>query len=270
MAAAAARLHDGRWHFTGRQLYYAVCIALERPPQRAVATGEMGTGVLLITVGVIFLQVRVVFAVLAALGLLLLLHGSLMRWWNNTPPRTRPLALSWESFDAQVLAPMRSGERDLPAGLLLNDPPVGVAPASRAVVVCDRAETAGLLRANAAVAGIEAAVIVEGEPLPTADRVVALHDCDPSGCALIARLRAAGAADAVDAGLQPPVDAGEPLQLIEGAPARLPGELDSLLSDAEQGWLRDGQRLELATLSPEQIALRVRAALRQETRGSAA
>ena len=89
--------------------------------------------------------------------------------------------------------------------------------------------------------------------------LVAVHDAGPAGCALTSALHRAGALNVVDAGLRPPAsDTG--LQVIEGAPARLPAGLDDGLSVAERGWLSSGRRLELATLTPAEAVALVAAA----------
>jgi hypothetical protein len=133
------------------------------------------------------------------------------------------------------------------------------------VVVCDRQETADLLAANAGrlpegaeVAELGALLGDAGGELAPEVRgrlLVAVHDAGPAGCALKAVLRRAGAVNVVDAGLRPPPsDTG--LQVIEGAPARLPAGIDGDLTVAERGWLSSGRRLELATLTPgEAVAL---------------
>jgi hypothetical protein len=90
--------------------------------------------------------------------------------------------------------------------------------------------------------------------------LVALHDCDPAGCALTADLRDRGA-EVVDAGINPAELSGRRLQFLEGAPARLPRDLSGHLDKAQVEWLREGRRLECATETPEQLAQRVRAAL---------
>jgi hypothetical protein len=88
---------------------------------------------------------------------------------------------------------------------------------------------------------------------------VAVHDADPAGCGLPAALRRAGASDVADAGLRPPVaDAG--LQVIEGAPARMPAGIEADLTPVEVAWLRSGRRLELATLTPHAVVELVLAA----------
>jgi hypothetical protein len=132
-------------------------------------------------------------------------------------------------------------------------------------VVCDRGETADLFAANAGrlPRGVEVTELGAllgddgGELVPEmrGRLLIAVHDAGPAGCALTAALRRAGAVNVVDAGLRPPgSDTG--LQVIEGAPARLPAGLDDDLTAAERGWLSSGRRLELATLTPgEAVAL---------------
>jgi hypothetical protein len=141
-----------------------------------------------------------------------------------------------------------------------------VSPSSRGpLVVCDRSETAELLAANsgwlpdaADVADLATLIGDDGSELAPEVRgrpVVAIHDADPAGCGLPAALRRAGATDIVDAGLRPPVSDAR-LQIIEGAPARMPLGIEADLSPVEVAWLRSGRRLELATLTPrETVAL---------------
>jgi hypothetical protein len=98
-------------------------------------------------------------------------------------------------------------------------------------------------------------------------RLVVIHDADPAGCGLPAALRRAGAIGVVDAGLRPPAaDAG--LQVIEGAPARMPAGIEADLSPVEVAWLRSGRRLELATLTPQEAVALVCAACLQTSGGS--
>jgi hypothetical protein len=134
--------------------------------------------------------------------------------------------------------------------------------ASGPLVVCDRSETAALLTANAGwlpggteVAALAALMTDDGGELAPGlrgRRLVAVHDADPAGCGLPAALRRAGASDLADAGLRPPAsDAG--LQVIEGAPARMPAGIEADLTPVEVAWLRSGRRLELATLTPRAV-----------------
>ena len=163
----------------------------------------------------------------------------------------RPLAMA-EAAEAATTAPARASARSR-TGLL---------------IACDRAETARLLAANldrlprgtrvidASAPGWEQAI---GPALSGPRRVVALHDADPSGCALPARLRGAGALEVTDAGLvPPPSNAG--LQVLEGAPARVPAGLEGDFTGAQVQWLASGRRVELATLSPAEVVALVLAA----------
>jgi hypothetical protein len=104
-------------------------------------------------------------------------------------------------------------------------------------------------------------VTLDNAPEQAGDRrVVVVHDCDPAGCAMAADLRERGV-DVSDAGINPRELAGKRIQLIEGAPARLPRDLSAHLTVEELDWLRGGRRVELATQTPEQLVVRVRAAL---------
>ena len=58
------------------------------------------------------------------------------------------------------------------------------------------------------------------------------------------------------------------MQVIQGAPARLPRDLRPLLTDDEITWLLSGRRVELATLSPPRLMGLVRAAREGETQRS--
>jgi hypothetical protein len=251
--AAAARLHDGGWKFSARQLYYAVCADVELPPVR-VARGEVGLGALLILIGAITGQ-RVLLIALGGLGLLLVLVGAVSHVQERRAlPLTRPLAISFADFTARFLVDGATYE-----GLLMS-PPVVAAREGGTLVICDRAETADLLAANHALIG-DTAVLSSDRCGTVAGRtVIAFHDCDPSGCALAANLRDAGAT-VTDAGIRPRDVLGGRAQILEGAPARLPRDLSTDLDAVEMDWLRSGRRLELATFSPQQLAERVRAAL---------
>ena len=145
------------------------------------------------------------------------------------------------------------------------------------LVVCDRSETAELLAANSGwlpdavdVADLATLIGHDGSELAPEVRgrpVVAIHDADPAGCGLPAALRRAGATDIVDAGLRPPVSDAR-LQIIEGAPARMPLGIEADLSPVEVAWLRSGRRLELATLTPRETVALVCAACPPESAGS--
>jgi len=134
--------------------------------------------------------------------------------------------------------------------------------AAGTVLACDRVETANLLRASLDRLPPLGAVLLVPEapdqpaPLASGSRVVVIHDADPTGCGIVSRLRQAGAARVVDAGLQPPAsDAG--LQVIEGAPARVGPGLEADLSPDQIAWLLSGRRLELATLTTSQLLERL-------------
>ena len=86
----------------------------------------------------------------------------------------------------------------------------------------------------------------------------------PPGARCPADLRDRGAGVA-DAGINPAELAGRRLQMLEGAPARLPRDLSGHLGTAETDWLRSGKRLELATETPEQLVARVQAAVAPES-----
>src|SRR5438132_7273471 len=97
---AAARLADGGWRYTPRQLYYAVCADLEKPRRgaRSVATGEVGLGAVLILVALILIRFAIPFTILLALGLLLIVTGVAARLQRTATPRARVLALSFTDF----------------------------------------------------------------------------------------------------------------------------------------------------------------------------
>jgi hypothetical protein len=93
-------------------------------------------------------------------------------------------------------------------------------------------------------------------------KAIALHDASPRGCALVLNLRDEGIA-VEDAGLRPSDVDGPSHQVIEGAPARLPRDLSSLLRPDEIDWLLSGRRVEVATLTPEVAMDHVLAAVRR-------
>jgi hypothetical protein len=253
VTAAAARLHGGGWCFSARQLYYAVCADVETAPTR-VASGEVGLGVLLILVGAITGQ-RIVLTILGILGLLLLIVGVVTHVQERRPlPPARLLATSYTDFESRFLSAGREY-----AGLISSADSLAPGDAE-AAVVCDRTDTAAVIHANRDRVGAGAVTV---EQLPhdlTGRRFVALHDCAPAGCALVADLRDRGA-DVADAGINPAELFGRRLQIIEGAPARLPRDLSGHLDDEQTDWLRSGKRLECATETPEQLAQRLQAAM---------
>jgi hypothetical protein len=251
---AAQRLHDGDWCYSGRQLYYAVCADVETPPTR-VASGEVGLGVLLILIGALTGQ-RVVLVALGIVGLLLLIVGAVTRVQERRPlPLARLLAISYADFERRFLV-----EPQHYPGLVTSSTP-STPTGATTLVVCDRPETAAVIEANRTHLH-DIAVALPGQLVQDlgGNRLVTLHDCDPAGCALTADLRERGA-EVVDAGINPAELTGRRLQLLEGAPARLPRDLSGHLEDAELDWLRSGRRLECATQTPEQLAQRVQAAV---------
>ncbi|MHB8719487.1 MAG: hypothetical protein ACYDAC_11440 [Candidatus Dormibacteria bacterium] len=257
VAAAAARLHDGGWFYTGRQLYYAVCRDVETPPLR-LAPGELSLGVLLVLAGAITGN-HVLFAILGAAGLLLLAIGAATHMVERRPaPLARVLVTSFDAFAAEHLA-----GRSHPGLLGPEDASPAAAAASGTVLVCDRLETAVMLRANLLRLGVPADVLAAEavDDLRPGAHLVAIHDASPAGCAIAAGLRDRGL-DVVDAGLAPRDVMGRRVQLLEGAPARLPRDLSGCLDAAEIDWLTSGRRVELATLTPEEVSRRVREALR--------
>ena len=213
--------------------------------------------------------------------------------------RSLPLAASLEEFTASHLEEARRSRPEAFSALLAIGPPPAdpaamnpaavdpagasapaasaIAPSSAAgtarpgpLIVSDRRETAALLAANAGrlpdgvevaeLAGLSLGHASEPARRVRERRLVAVHDADPGGCGLPAALRQAGATDVVDAGLRPPAsDAGFPI--IEGAPARLPAGIAEDLDPDQLGWLGSGRRLELATLTPDEVVGLVLAAL---------
>lgn len=254
VANAASKLHQGGWSFSARQLYYAACAEAETEPVR-IASGEVGLGVLLILIGAITGQ-RVLLEVFGIIGLVLVIVGAVTRIQERRPPAlVRLLAISAPDFERRFI----SGDHEYPG--LLGSAPASPPATDGTLVICDRADTAAVLVANRDRIG-DIAVFTVADLVGdlSSRRVVALHDCDPAGCALVAELRDLNA-DVVDAGINPRELAGRRLQLLEGAPARLPRELSGYLETAEIDWLRSGRRLECATEAPEQLAQRVQAAL---------
>src|ERR1019366_2347 len=94
---SAARLAAGGWRYTLRQLYYATCARAETTPSDAASNGEIGLGVIMILLGLIFIGIKVVFALFVTLGVALILAGVLGRL--RRPRLTgRLLALSFDEF----------------------------------------------------------------------------------------------------------------------------------------------------------------------------
>jgi hypothetical protein len=256
ITAAAARLHDGGWWFTPRQLYYAVCADVETAPVK-VASAEVGLGLVLILVGIIIAN-RAVLIALGGIGVALVAVGAVTHLQERRPPPlARLLAISFADFEARL----RAGSNEHPGLIDTSQRAADRGGDGSVLVVCDRAETAAILVANRERLGDARVVTRDDEPaLDHHRRVVVVHDCDPAGCAVAADLRDRGI-DVTDAGINPQELAGKRLQLIEGAPARLPRDLSEHLTVEELDWLRGGRRLELATQTPEQLVVRVRAAM---------
>jgi hypothetical protein len=256
---SAAGLAAGGWRYTQRQLYYATCARAETAGSDAASNGEIGLGVLMILVGLIFIGIRVVFALFVTLGVALVLAGILGRM--RRPRFTgRLLALSFDEF--------RSGFGSLALEGLIP-PDTGLAPAgvggSPTMILSDTLDTAAMIAANAdraELGPIEIVVASHDQTPSPGTRVVVIHDASPRGLALVQDLRDAGL-DVVDSGLRPREVDGPSQQAIEGAPARLPRDLSMLLDREEIDWLLSGRRVELATLRPEVAMDRVRAAISQ-------
>jgi hypothetical protein len=268
VADMAARLRDGGLRFGPRNLYYAVCAVLEGP--------DVKPGAGLIALGILLLAVTLVVGILAAsffiwpllpVGMAVTGFGLRARRQARLQPTTRALALGYDEFVEGVVGPRRGTA--LLDGMVEAEPAAPAAPAasSEVLVVCDRPETAAVLDANRAAAGLAVEVAAEDEAgaAVTGRRVLAVHDADPRGCALPLRLRAAGAAEVVDLGLRPGHIHGRRIQIIEGAPVLVPADLSRLLSAEEIVWLADGRRVELAVLAPRELVDAVAAALAEGT-----
>jgi hypothetical protein len=266
VADEAARLGAGGLSYTPRQLYYAVCGALERP-EVTVGASQALLGVVLTVVGVVLGILATVYMVLLVIvGVVVTAMGLQNRRRERNRPTTRPLALAYDDFVGDVIAPRRTGSAtDLP-GLIVDassrpalDGDDGAAP----LVVCDRPETAALLAAMNGTAGFAVRAVDEQDAgqLVSGRRVFALHDCDPSGCGLPLRLRDDGASEVVDIGLRPAQIAHRHTQVIEGAPALVPRETAAVLTPEEMVWLAEGRRVELAVLTPQELLGGVRRAV---------
>ncbi len=256
---SAAGLAAGGWRYTQRQLYYATCARAETTPSDAASNGEIGLGVLMILVGLIFIGIKVVFALFVTLGVALILAGMLGRM--RRPKLTgRLLALSFEEFRS------RFGSLDL-GGLIPPErgPAASPAAVTPTVIVTDTRDTGAMIAANvdrAELAAVEVMIASDARMPGAGTRAIVLHDASPRGCALVQDLRDAGV-DVVDGGLRPREVDGPSQQVVEGAPARLPRDLSMLLDRDEIDWLLSGRRVELATLQPEVAMDRVRAAISQ-------
>lgn len=270
LADQAARLGAGGLSYTPRQLYYAVCAALERP-EVTVGTSQAVIGAVLTVIGVVLSVLATVYLVLVVIvGIVVTAMGLQNRQREVNRPSTRPLALSWDDFASAAIEPWRSGNgaSPPPSGLLLDD----TAPAQPAdpdadgalpLVVCDRRETAALLDAINGTAGFAVHAVHEPDAgrLVSGRRVFSLHDCDPAGCALPLRLRDDGAAEVVDIGLRPSQMVHRRAQVIQGAPALVAREIAAVLLPDEMVWLAEGKRIELAVLTPQELLEGVRRAI---------
>jgi hypothetical protein len=256
---SAAGLAAGGWRYTQRQLYYATCARAETTPSDAASNGEIGLGVVMILIGLILIGIKVLFALFLTLGVALITAGILGRL--RRPRLTgRVLALSFDDFRS------RFGSLQLD-GLIAPDAepsPRNAGPAAISIVT-DTPDTAAMIAANAEhaeLAGVDVLVAIN-VPVPgSPSRVIVIHDASPRGCALVQDLRDSGV-EVVDGGLRPREVDGPHHQVIEGAPARLPRDLNGLLQHDEIDWLLSGRRVELATLPPEIAMDRVRAAVSQ-------
>ena len=260
IARTGAAMAEGGWRYTPRQLYYATCAAAESP-SRSPARGELALGVLLGLVALILLPFRPVAVGIGALAALSLLLAALTHLTHRAPSG-RVLALSFAEFEALLRTePSPPGLIDGAevARVAGSDGRAGAARA--AVVVCDTDDSAAAVRANLAHADIDPMpVLSDGSRVAAGETAIALHDASPAGCALPLQLVDAGAL-VVDAGLRPAWVDGADVQGLEGAPARMPRDLASLLTDDELDWLRSGRRVELAVLPPERLMRLLRAAL---------
>ncbi|MFN2581830.1 MAG: hypothetical protein ABR498_03705 [Candidatus Dormibacteria bacterium] len=244
----ASALGDGGWRYTPRQLYYATCAAAETPHSRGAANGLLALGVLLVLVAFILLRVPVAFVTLLALAGLVLITGAVARF-RYRPPSGRVLAISYAAFERLLRELM------LPALIDVGGWRAASLPTTGPVVVCDTDESAAALGANSSLAGMEGVgVLGRARAVGLKGRdVVALHDASPRGCALPLELSDQGA-NVLDAGLRPRWVDGTGFQELEGAPARLPRDLNPAVDDAEVGWLASGRRVELAVLRPPRLA----------------
>ena len=250
--------------YSSRQLWYAVCARMEAPE---VTTGvaQIITGSALIAVGVVVGVLATVFvAAVVPVGMVVLGMGVQRRRLERNRPTSRPLAVSYDAFSRDTLDVLRArGGAELEGMIAVDAEASPPAPNGGPLLVCDRAETAALVAAVASRAGLDCEVTDEeavGARL-NGRRVHALHDADPLGCQLPLRLAAAGATQVVDLGLRPAHITGRRIQVIEGAPVLIPPALSGLLTAEEVVWLAEGQRVELAILSPGDLATGVRDAL---------
>lgn len=256
IARAGASLGEEGWRYTPRQLYYATCAAAESPP-RSPARNQFAFGALLVLVALILLPFHpaaIAAGSLAALSMALGVVSLLTR----RRPNGRSLAVSYKEFEAVL----RSDTG--PDGLVDALDEAGAFPGS-VTVFCDTAMNADAVQANLDHAGappvrvlvwnddaVQRETTIAWHDAAPPETVIALHDASPRGCALPLDLGDAGAR-VVDAGLRPAWVDRDDIQVLEGAPARLPRDLSSLLSDDETDWLRSGRRVELAVLPPARL-----------------
>jgi hypothetical protein len=253
VATVARRLRSGDLGYSTRQLYYGVCAELESP-QVTRGDAQTSLGVLLMVGGLVAgIFVSIYCGLAVPFGLLITGMGLQRRRAERNRPTTRPLALGYDEFlaDLQRL-PLGA---DTLAGLIDGAARATASPdEAQPLVVCDRADSAAMLAANLRGRGItvvdEASAAVH---LGAAQRVYALHDADARGCALPLRLRAAGVGAVVDLGLRPGHITGRHLQVVEGAPLIVPPDVAALLTADEIVWLAGGRRAELAILAPREI-----------------
>jgi hypothetical protein len=257
--SAAGLAVDG-WQYTQRQLYYATCAKAESPASNAASNGEIGFGVLLILVGLILIGIKVAFVLFVSLGVALVLTGVIGRL-RRPVLIGRVLALSFDEFKSRFGDLRPPGLINPDAALPEPDPSV----THTTTVICDTLDTASMVAANLARLELGAVTVVvakDGSAAAPDGRAIVLHDASPRGCALVLNLRDDGIT-VEDAGLRPSDVDGPSHQVIEGAPARLPRDLSSLLPTDEVDWLLSGRRVEVATLTPEVAMDRLLAAVRR-------
>jgi hypothetical protein len=269
VVAMAQRLRQGGHAFTARQLYYAVCAEIVEP-RRPQGRGLIAFGIIVVACGALVARARslpVVLIMSAGLGAALIIVGGLTVYWDaqrRARPRSLMIPLSFEAFAREHLDPVRERRAQGLDGII----EVATAPAPRriakdaVIVVTDSDETTAMLVANAAHLPPGLAVLGEtaAQKRVRGRAVVAVHDADPRGCELPARLREAGASAVADAGITPPPSDVD-LPVIEGAPARLPRDLTGELGEVATRWLRSGRRLELASRTPADVCALVTAAV---------
>jgi hypothetical protein len=260
VADQAARLGAGGLSYTPRQLYYAVCSAMERP-QVTVGTSQALLGAILTVAGVVLGILATVYLVLMVIvGIVVTALGLQNRRRERNRPSSRPLALSYDEFVDEVRHRGLAGSL---AGLLGEEATAAddvQGSSAMPLVVCDRRETATLLAALNGTAGFAVHSVFEGDAgrLVSGRRVFTLHDCDPAGCGLPLRVRESGAGEVVDIGLRPAQIFRRHAQVIEGAPAIVPRETGAVLTPEEMVWLAEGRRVELAVLTPQELLEGVR------------